>query len=100
MNHLIRLMSATALAALLAACGGGSDQQPPAAAEPGTLSVDPGCCNGSAETAVGLVWAQQAAMDLPNDAPVMVSGADRALATRVAAQLSAGGLTQVRLVTL
>lgn len=100
MNLLTRLMTAAAVAATLAACGGGSDQQPPAAAEPGALSVDAGCCNGNADTAVGLVWALQAAMDLPNDAPVTVSGADPTLAAQVAARLAAGGLTQVRLVTL
>jgi hypothetical protein len=60
------------------------------------IEIDVACCDAVAvDRAVGLVWALQAARDLPREVPVLVRGEDLRLAAAAAARLSEGGLTQV-----
>lgn len=109
------LATALALTLLQAACGGGHPEadvadatQRTAAAAPVVathepeaprdepLEVDVRCCDEAAvEEAVGLVWALQAAYDLPNGVPVVLRGQDLRLAMAAARRLADGGLTHV-----
>lgn len=64
------------------------------------ITIDVGCCDAVAmEQSVGLVWALQAARDLPRSVPVMVRGQDLRLAAAAVNRLADGGLTHVWLVT-
>lgn len=112
------LATAFALTLLQAACGGGHHEAdvtdaPQRAAAAGVaapvvathepeaprdepLQVDVLCCGEAAvEEAVGLVWALQAAYDLPNGVPVVLRGQDLRLALAAARRLADGGLTHV-----
>jgi hypothetical protein len=112
------LATALALTLLQAACGGGHPEtdvadaaqrtaaagsaapvvatHEPAAARDEPLEVDMRCCGEAAvEEAVGLVWALQAAYDLPNGVPVVLRGQDLRLAMAAARRLADGGLTHV-----
>lgn len=63
------------------------------------LESDVACCGPNAiDVAVGLVWAAQAARDLPADTPVLVRGADVHDAAAAANRLGEGGMTRVWLV--
>lgn len=114
------LATALALALLQAACGGG-DHDTQAAGDPRRaaaagvaapvpaiathepepdrdepLEIDVLCCGEAAvEEAVGLVWALQAAYDLPRGVPVVLRGQDLHLAMAAARRLADGGLTHV-----
>lgn len=102
------------LVALQAACGGGGAdaedaaafQRPagqaaapwtaPQAQAADTIDIEVGCCEDRhVDEAVGLVWALQAAHDLPRSVPVRLHGADLHLATAAARRLADGGLTHV-----
>lgn len=64
------------------------------------LNIEVECCSAQAvDYAVGIAWGLQAARNLPNDAPVLVRGADLRLAAATANRLASGGLTHVWLVT-
>jgi hypothetical protein len=64
------------------------------------VTVEPGPDAAAAvELAPQMVWGQQAAHELPSDAPVLVRGADLRLAAATVHQLEAAGHTRVFLVT-
>jgi hypothetical protein len=64
------------------------------------IPIEVECCGAEAvERTVGIVHAVQAAGDLPDSVPVLVSGADLRLAAAAANRLADGGLTHVWLVS-
>lgn len=62
--------------------------------------VDTGCCAGDgADLAMLTAFGMQAALDLDNDAPFLVTGDDQRLAALVVNRLTDAGLRRVYLVT-
>lgn len=62
--------------------------------------VDTGCCAGDGmELAMLTAFGMQAAMDLDNDAPFLVTGDDQRLAALLVNRLTDAGLRRVYLVT-
>lgn len=66
---------------------------------PETISIDADCCGPQGTVvAMQIVWGLQAARDLPNDTPVLVSGSDPLQSQALAQGLAAAGMSRVTLV--